>query len=68
MSLRAEMIRRQAEHRSAAISKSFVQRKLRSPRLNREARSRLAMTVVEGFSTNPEGRATKREYYNLNEH
>jgi len=43
-SLRAEMTHRQVGHRSAAISKSLPQCKLRSPRLDHEARSRLAMT------------------------
>jgi len=61
-SLRAEMIRRQAGHRSAAISKSLPQRKLRSPRLAREARSRLAMTGVwEPRLVNPAGRTPKQE-------
>jgi hypothetical protein len=52
-SLRAEMGRRQVGHRSAAISKSLWQSHPRSPRYDRETRSRLAMTVVRVFQQAP---------------
>jgi len=42
--------RREAEHRSAAISKLMPQFKLRSPRLDHEARPRLAMTDGGNFN------------------
>ena len=48
-SLRAETARREAGHRSAAISKLLLLRHLRSPRPAREARSRLAMTGLWVF-------------------
>ena len=59
-SLRAEMTRHKAGHRSAAISKSLLLCQLRSPRPAREARSRLAMTGVEGLSTGPFAGVTRR--------
>ena len=63
------MIRRQAGHRSAAISKSFVRRNLRSPRLAREARSRLAMTGLGVFNSpyGGRGRRNRRNYLSLSE-
>jgi len=43
------MVRHEAGHRSAAISKSLRQSHPRSPRHDREMRSRLAMTVLGLF-------------------
>jgi hypothetical protein len=55
------MARREAGHRSAAISKLLPHTQPRSPRHDREARSRLAMTFFEVFQQAPSRRMTKEK-------